>query len=200
MKDPGYSVMVQINLTDEYLPYLNEIKNICTEKVGAPPQVAATRKEKSITKDIELLNLSGEKEYINQAIEFKSPLFDFTMDNFNVKRKEFCYAGDWTYVLNLQTGVLKRCYSSYIFQNIFENIEKPIIELAVGNNCGSRFCFNSSHFMALGVIPSVETPSYAELRNRKKARWYSDEMECFLSQRLYQNNFEYRKMKKYYQI
>lgn len=196
MKEAGCSVMVQINLTDEYVPNLEEIRKICIERVGAPPQVAATRKEKSITSGIELLTLSSEKEYTNQAERFKSPLFDFTMKNFNVKRKEFCYAGDWTYVLNLQTGILKRCYSSYIFQNVFKDIEKPIMELAVGNNCRSAFCFNSSHFMALGVIPSIETPTYEALRNRTESNWYSEEMKSFLSQKLYNNNLEYSKMKK----
>ena len=49
-----------------------------------------------------------QQEYVEIGKGFVSPLFDFTTHNFNVKRKEFCYAGSWAYTLNLKTGVLKR--------------------------------------------------------------------------------------------
>ena len=95
------------------------------------------------------------------------------------------------------TGILKRCYASTIHQNIFKNIEQPIMNLAVGNECNSLFCLNSSHFMALGTIPAVPTPSYAELRNRNDAKWYSTEMEDFLNGKLKQNNKEYSLIQKF---
>lgn len=126
---------------------------------------------------------------------FESPLFDFTMKNFNVKRKEFCYTGDWTGILDLSTGIMRRCYSSYIFQDIFKNPNEPIRFLAMGHLCGSPFCMNSSHFMSLGVIPSVDTPTYAQLRERS-ANWYSEEMHKFLSSKLSESNDEYGIAKK----
>lgn len=191
VRSMGASIMVQINLCDEYIPYLEEIKNICIERVGAKPQVAATRKEEKMLQKIELLTKHTENEYLSYGRQFDSPLFDFTMKNFNVKRNEFCYAGDWTGNLDLSTGQFRRCYSSYIFQNIFENPDKPIHFLAVGTHCGSPFCMNSSHFMSLGVIPQVKTPTYAELRNREEANWYTDDMKQFLEGRLYNSNLEY---------
>lgn len=121
----------------------------------------------------------------------KSPLFDFSVKNFMVKRCEFCYAGDWSGILNLATGILTSCYGYGIKQNIFKNINKPIKFEAIGKNCPFNYCFNATHFMALGIIPSVETPSYADLRNRKKAGWYSEEMEEFLSKKLINNNKKY---------
>lgn len=51
--------------------------------------------------------------------KFNSPLFDFTMKNFNKKQKKFCYAGSWAFILNLQTGILKRCYSWEMQQSTF---------------------------------------------------------------------------------
>lgn len=195
MRNSGASVLVQINLCDEYIPYLEEIQNICMEKIGALPQVAATRKEDTC-KNVSLMTAHSEKEYVEYGKKFKSPLFDMTIKNFNVKRNEFCYAGDWTFVLNLMTGILSKCYGVNGGQNIFEEIEKPIKFEAIGNNCESTFCFNSSHFMSLGVIPSINTPSYASLRNRKEAKWYTKQMEDFLSSKLVDNNEEYPDKKK----
>lgn len=190
VKSLGCSYLVQLNLTDVYLPYIDEIKDICLREIGAYPQIAATRKEDSLKKIKIYSNLSDE-EYIKIGEGFSSPLFSFTMKNFNVKRKEFCYAGAWTYTLNLQTGILKRCYASCIFQNIYKDVDSKIMNLAVGNSCGSTFCLNSSHFMSLGAIPEVSCPSYAKLRNREDAKWYSPEMELFLSGKLKDNNKEY---------
>ena len=118
------------------------------------------------------------------------------MKNFNVKRKEFCYAGAWAYTLNFKTGVMKRCYASAIHQNIFKNPDKPIMNMAVGNCCGSLFCLNSSHFMSLGVIPNVDTPTYADLRDRESAKWMTPEFRSFVSGRLYNSNRKYGVWKK----
>lgn len=67
-----------------------------------------------------------------------------------MKRKEFCFAGDWSGTLNLQTGVLTKCYADYDGVNIFEDVDAPIPFEAVGKHCGSPYCVNSSHFMSLG--------------------------------------------------
>lgn len=184
----GCSFLVQINLYDGYIPYLEDIKKLCVDNVNALPQVAATRKEESLTKKIELMTDASMDEYVNMGKSFDSPLFDFTMKNFNKKRREFCYAGAWSYTLNLKTGVLKRCYASTIHQNIFADPEKPLLEMPVGKCCGSLFCLNSSHFLSLGVIPELNTPNYADLRNRPQANWYTKEMYEFLSGKLSSSN------------
>lgn len=196
VRKAGASILVQFNLCDEYIPYLDEMERICVERVGAKPQVAATRKESKGLQKIELMTSHTQKEYEEYGRHFESPLFDFTMKNFNVKRKEFCYAGDWTGNLDLATGIMRRCYSSYIFQDIFKNPKEPLRLLAVGNHCGSSFCMNSSHFMSFGVIPSIDAPTYAELRNRKEAGWYTEEMEEFLSGKLDDSNVQYSPAKK----
>lgn len=189
----GYSFVVQMNLYDGYLQYLEEIKEICLKEVGALPQLAATRLEKDgdVKGNIFLHTKLSTEEYSKVGKEFQSPLFDFTMQNFNVKRREFCYAGDWSFNLNLKNGNLKACYHSGKAQNIFEDISKPIIFSAVGHNCNSRYCVNSSHFLSLGVIPSLDTPTYAQLRNRKEANWYHPDFEKTL-------NLQFKEYKKEY--
>lgn len=190
----GCSFLVQINLCDEYIPYLEEIKNLCVEKVGAPPQIAVTRDQSA--GHICLRTQHTTDEYIQMGNSFDSPLFDFGMKNFLVKRKEFCYAGDWSFKLYLHTGVLRSCYDSLSTQNIFKNPNKPIRFRAIGNNCKSPYCVNSTHFMSLGVIPEIVTPSYAELRNRPDANWYTPKMQAFLGGKLSDENREYGSSRK----
>ncbi len=194
MKKAGASVLVQINLCDEYLPYLEEIKKICVDKVGAMPQVALTRNEK--TQPMSIMTDKSAQEYYNIGKQFDSPLFDFTFKNFMVKRTEYCYAGEWSGVLDMKTGILKKCYAQPGGVNIFENIDRPILFKAVGCNCCSTYCINSSHFMSLGVIPSIKTPTYAELRNRSSAKWYSKEMDMFLNSKLEESNKKHSAIKK----
>lgn len=194
MKDAGCSIVVQLNMCDEYMPLLDEIKARCMEELGALPQVAVTRKESGFpVKRIELYTAGSEEAYIQAGKGFESPLFDYTLKNFLKHRKEFCYAGDWSYQLNLQNGLLKRCYCSCVVQNIFKDPEKKLMHLAVGHACNSLYCNNSSHFMALGVIPELDGPSYAELRDRPQACWYSPEMRGVLGAKLSQTNAAYGK-------
>lgn len=191
VKEHGASFIVQINLCDEYLPYWDEIRQICIEQVGAPPQVAATRKENNLENDVELYTQLSREEYEAQGRKFDSPLFDFTMKNFMVKRTEFCYAGKWTFVLNLQTGIIRPCYCSLTHKNIYKDIDKPITFHPIGANCQSPFCMNSSHFIALGCIPTyADAPSYSALRNRtgNNGGWQTSDFQMFTSQKLYENN------------
>lgn len=197
IQNAGCSFLVQLNLCDEYIPYIDEIKEICLKEVGALPQVAATRKEDFSNKEqkFELHTDLSDEEYIEEGKKFESPLFDFTIKNFLVKRKEFCYAGDWSFLLNLQTGDIKKCYAEEEHQNIFEDISKPIEFEAIGNNCECKYCINSSHFMSLGIIPGIEAPTYAELRDREQCKWYNKETRKFLNSKLKESNKEYSKIK-----
>ncbi len=196
----GISFVLQLNLYDGYMPYVDDIKKISKERVGAYPQVALTRKEynkEHILTKTEIFTEKSEEEYIKEGKKYDSPLFDFTTKNFNVKRKEFCYAGDWSGALNLITGDLKKCYAYPFRQNIFKDINKPINFEALGKNCNSPYCINSSHFMSLGVIPSIKTPTYRQLRDRPEAGWYaSDEIKTAFDSKLIESNKEYGKLKK----
>lgn len=194
IRKAGCSFLIQINLYDGYIPYLTEIEEYCVNNFGAKPQVAATRDEESIP--FKLHTSLPKDEYLKLGRKMRSLLFDFTMENFMVKRKEYCYAGDWSFILDLDSGIMRRCYNMPFGVNIFENPEEPIKFEAVGRGCRKEFCVNSSHFLSLGVIPSIETPTYAELRNRPEANWYTDEMQLFLSQKLSDSHKLYSPMRK----
>src|SRR5690554_6341705 len=198
IRKAGCSFFVQVNMSDEYMPIWDNIKSKVVEKTGALPQVASTRDESEKPKRYKVFTKKPEHEYISISREANSPLFEFTLSNFMKKRKEFCYAGDWSGKLNLGTGILSGCYGFGIKQNIFEDINKPIRFEAIGRNCPFLYCFNSSHFLSLGTIPSIWKHSYGELRNRENVGWYSQKMKSFLNERLFDNNDEYSLCKKIY--
>lgn len=194
VREAGASILLQMNLCDEYIDCNEEIMDVCMKRVGAYPQVALTREER--TQPISIYTTLSRDEYRRQGERYQSPLFEFTCENFLQKRKEFCYAGDWSGVLDLQTGIMKKCYAERGGVNIFEDIEKPIEFEALGCNCKSEYCINSSHFLSLGVIPELVTPTYGELRNRKVAGWYTDKMEEVLNSKLSESNEEYSQEQK----
>ena len=187
VKKAGCSFLIQLNLADEYIECIDEIKSYCIKHFGAYPQIALTRKEGS---NFEIFSSRSDEEYVKYGKSFHSPLFDMTLENFRNKRREFCYAGDWTYTLNLATGDLSSCYFSNPFYNIFKNPEERVKKNTVGNHCGSPFCINSSHFMSLGVIPEIKCPTYVALRDRN-GEWYTQKTREFLSQKLYDNHKQY---------
>ena len=194
VRDTGCSFLVQLNLVDEYIACIDEIKEYCDREFGSLPQIALTRREGS---EYEILTDYPDYEYVKYGRSFHSPLFEFTCKNFNIKRREFCYAGEWSFKLDLASGELKSCYFCKPFYNIYDNPSERIKTLTVGNNCGSRYCVNSSHFMSLGVIPEIKCPTYVALRNRD-GMWYTPEMSAFLSQKLYENNRQHGRLGQYF--
>ena len=179
VRDAGCSILLQINLVDEYIPHWNEIKRLALEHTGALPQVALTRDENNNTyKPMTKLNFENYKR-IGRGMQ--SPLFEFTCKNFMVKRKEFCYAGYWSATLDMASGILTGCYGNGFKYNIFAKPNEPIPFKPIGRNCTCKYCINSSHFLSQGCIPSIlPLPSYGELRNREEANWYTKEMRDFL--------------------
>lgn len=192
--DAGCSFVLQVNLVDEYLPYWEELKSLAIEHVGALPQVALTRKEMKHGYKV-MTNLSIDK-YVTVAREMHSPLFEFTLQNFNKEQNGFCYAGDWSATLDLYTGEMTSCYGQGIHQNIYNDLNEPIIFKPLGCCCAD-YCVNSSHFLSLGCIPQNKTATYASLRNRELAFWYNDDMKKFLSSKLEDENIRVKYEKCY---
>lgn len=197
VRQAGCSFLVQFNMYDEYIPHLETMKQLCMDNVGAIPQIALTRDEMS--DEIKILSNLSRESYYKLGESFNSPLWNFTNKNFLIKRNEFCYAGDWSFRLDLTTGEAKRCYFEDCTQNFYKDIDKPINFCAVGCECGLPYCINSSHFIALGNIPQIECPTYSDLRNRKckdGTEWEQPQMKSFLNTKLYENNRRYIEEKK----
>lgn len=198
VRDAGCSFTLEATPSDEWIPYIDEMKQVAIDNVGAVCHITIARDERDPER-LPILTSLSRKEYERTWKNFDSALFNYKLTIFEKKRKEFCYAGDWSFYLNLATGKMTQCYCSYTSQNIFENPEQPIAFKAIGNNCNQHHCYNGHAFLALGNIPELKSPTYGELRNRvctDGSEWLKPEMKHFMSTKLYQSNKEYSLFKK----
>lgn len=197
VKNLGASFTVEVTPSDELIPYIEDIKKICLEKLGALCHITIARDDR--TSGIDVLSNYDFEEYKKIWGQFNSELFSFKSEIFYHKRKEFCYAGEWSGYLNLESGLLRQCYCGKILGNIYENISAPIPFEAIGHHCTLAHCYNGHAFLTLGDIPELNTPTYADVRNRiciDGSEWLSPKMKAFMSSKLSESNEEYRSTKK----
>ena len=118
------SFTIEVTPSDELIPYIDEMKKVSIEHLGALPHITVARDESK--SDYPLLTKLSREEYIKTWGQFDSMMFDFKIKVFGQKRKEYCYAGNWTWTLNLITGTMKQCYKTNFFANI-SNCSKLIL-------------------------------------------------------------------------
>ena len=198
MRDAGASFTLEATPSDELLPHIQEMRDLALKEVGAVCHVTVGRDEHDMS-TLGILTKMDREEYRKTWSAFDSKLFNYKFSIFGVRRREFCHAGDWTSCLNMGTGVLSQCYGGLFSQNIMDDVTKPIEFKPIGCHCQQPHCYNGHAWIALGAIPELEAPTYAELRNRECAdgtEWLQPKMKAFLSQKLYDNNAEYGQCKK----
>ena len=198
IKNSLISYTIEITPHDELIKYIDEIKTISLSKFGALPHITVARDEN--TKNIELLTNFQREKYAQIWGQFDSKLFDFKLRIFNEKRKEFCYAGDWSLKLDLETGKYRQCYRGCELGNICD--EGAIHFKAIGC-CPLPHCFNGHAFLALGNIPGLQVPTYSDERNRIMKdgdNWLKQDCAKFFSTKLYESNEQYSSIKKGYYI
>lgn len=197
VRNAGCSFTLEVTPSDELISHIDDVIKISNEKLGAPCQITIARDDR--TKGIEILSEHNFEDYKKIWSKFNSDLFDYKKDIFYKKRKEFCYAGDWSIYLNLSTGDVFQCYNSRVIDNIYKDINKPIKFEAIGANCPMAHCYNGHAYLALGDIPELDAPTYSKLRNRideNGNEWLSEKMKFFMEQKLYENNIEYNEKQK----
>ena len=167
VKNAGISYTIEITPHDELIPYINEIKEFSLKSFGALPHITVARNE--ATEKIELLTKLSREEYKKTWSVFSSPLFDFKLSIFGRKINEFCYAGQNSLYVYLESGEYKSCYCGDHLGNLFKDIEKPIDFSPIGT-CKLPHCFNGHAFLALaGNVPdfNMPIPTYKDERDRK---------------------------------
>jgi len=198
VRNAGCSISLELTPSDEMIPYIDDAIALCRKRTGAICHVTVARNEKN--SELTILTQYTKSEYEDIWNKFQSDLFKFKMQVFGVKRYEYCYAGLWSCVLDLVTGNLIQCYRGELLQNIFEDIERPIHFAPIGCHCAQPHCYNAHAFMTLGVIPSISTPRFADMRNRlcdNGSEWLTPEMKAFLNRKLGDENPELTWIKKH---
>lgn len=184
VRQAGCSFSLEVTPSDELIPYIDELKEESLKRVGALPHLTVARDETN--PNFVLLTKMSREDYIKTWSTFNSPLFDFKIKVFLEKRNEFCYNGLWGGILSLESGRLRACDHTNIDKDIFADFSEPITMRPVGK-CNRAHCHNAHSWLTLGMLPSIETPRYASMRDRidsEGRHWLNDDMRQFLSQKL----------------
>lgn len=198
MRDSGCSFTVELMPYDELIPEISTIMDLCKKELGAVCQITVGRNDLTGTK--ELLTTQKREEYEKTWKIFDSNMFNFKMEIFDRKIREFCYAGAWSMYIDLGSGDAKPCYGQLINQNIFENPDKPIVFEPVGKHCRQPYCYNGHAFLTMGVVPELATPYYSDIRNRVTedgSEWLTPDVKKAFSQKLSVSNEEWTNIKKF---
>ena len=188
-KKNGISIAVEMVASDNYIPEIPNIINKCQKEIKSLPEINIARKDPEFS----TLTKLSTSDYIKIWSVFQSRSFDMKLKTVGFKRKEFCYAGEWSVTLDLGTGAMSKCYACHL-QNIFENPNKKIKFEAIGKHCPLPYCHNSHLWMAIGNIPELDFPSLYEIRNKQCSdgtEWVSSKFKNFISQKVYNNHKAY---------
>lgn len=191
MKQVGCSFTVELTPCDEEIPYIDDIKKKCVDNLGALCHITIGRSDIDPEHRIPHLSELSFPKYKKIWGQFDSDLFDFKKGLFYQKRDEFCYAGLWSASINLGEGNISQCLCGKSLGNIFENIDKPIKFEPVGKNCRLAHCFNGHVYLAFGCIPSINSYTYCDVRNRVCAdgtEWLQPDYKELFSSKLIESN------------
>lgn len=157
LKQKGIAFTVELTVNDETIPFIDEIKTVSMQRLGALPHVIESRNEG----EEHLYRLTKLPVDEHQKIwgSFESPLFNYQQKNWDKQITNFCYAGDWRISLEINDGSVHQCDCIFVdtrLQNIFEidgGGGYPFT--AIGGNCPLRHCY-AAHYQSCFVNAFVE--------------------------------------------
>lgn len=197
MKNNKVSFTVEVTPSDELIPFIEDLKDYCLTNFGALCHITIARDDR--TGGIDVLSSLEYKDFKTVWSQFDSRMFDFKTEIFYHKRYEFCYAGDWSIYVNLETGNINQCYCGKSIGNLFD-FSKPISFEAIGKKCSLPHCYNGHAFLSIGDIPEINSTTYDLTRNRQcldGTEWLQPEMKGIMHSRLQESNKEYSAYKKW---
>lgn len=196
MRSSGCAFTCELTTSDDLIPEIDQIKEIVKSELGDYCHVTIARDDR--TRDIKHLSSLSWEDYMDTWKSFHSSLFDFKTTIFSKKRKEFCYAGDWTLYVNLSTGEYRPCNCGRVLGNIYD--EKELNFCAIGR-CELPHCYNGHSWLVLGAIPQFTDVTYADERDRiglKNEHWLNPEFREAFQTKLEHTNQQYSSVRKGY--
>ena len=194
--DAGISLTVEITPHDELVPEIDEIKKFSMEHFGALPHITVARDENN---HFRRLTKYSEQEYFDIWNQFDSELFRFKSKIWGKRVHDFCYAGHWTYSVNIADGKMQCCSSGKRVGNLYKSKKLPVKPTC--KSCNQYHCYNGHSWIALGCITTIEAPTYKEMRDRVRTdgtHWLYPRMADVFSQKLYNQNKPYSVLKRLY--
>lgn len=194
IKNSPCSYSIEITPCDSLIQEIDRVKEEFEDKAGgAMPHITFTRDAEK--EGLDLLSDLSLEEYKNTWSVFHSDLFALKCRLYKKKIEQFCYAGNWSYRINLVNGNLQSCYRQELRGTIFDREQKVLPLLTVGQSCRMDYCFNNHAFLAWGDVPELPCENYLKVRDRVSENgfhWVKDSYAAFMGQKLYDNNFAYR--------
>lgn len=143
MKTKNVSYSVECVAYDGLVPYVEAIKELSLKEFGALPHILTGRSEKEKEKFIRLDTNMPCSEYRRIWSDFESDLFEFQLSDFDKTYKDyFCYAGDYSGILDLDSGNFIPCAGNALkVTNFYSNIEEKIRFTPMGKSCPLDNCF-----------------------------------------------------------
>lgn len=191
MRDAGASYTLEVTPYDNLIPIVDEMIERAHVEGFATPHFTVARDETNMSVMAKRTNLSDE-DYIKTWGKYDSTMFDFKMSIFQHRRKEFCYAGDWVFLLDLGTGKMATCHDAQMVGvTILDEPDRPIPFAPCGHHCKAPHCWNGHVWLTLGAIPSLAAPTYDRLRNRVNpdgSEWLQPKMKAFMATKLIESN------------
>lgn len=196
MRNAGCAFTCELTPCDAFIPYIDDIKSVCVEKLGALCHVTIARDD--TTGGIKHLSTHSWKEYQKIWEVFDSELFEFKKTIYYKKRKEFCYAGARTLFVDLASGKYRACNCGRSLGNIYEDGE---IKFEAVGCCALPHCFNGHSWLVLGAMAHFTDVTYAQERdrvNQEGVHWLNEDYGKLFSLKLDDLNTEYSNLKKMY--
>lgn len=166
--EAGASCFPFLVICEEYIPLLDEIKSVFIENLGELPHCTSALDFTEAKMQPYGFYNSEFKKIVTE--KFGSKIND-TFDRFlsvDVK-KHFCYAGEWSFVLNTSNGSISRCFYSPSEQNIFKDISSEIKLGAIGTNCCIGNCALHYNLVSQGIMPDFDDViSYGDMLYKPK--------------------------------
>lgn len=196
------SFTVEMGASDDYIPYIDEIKKYSLENFGALPHITILRDNDNPKKM--MTNLTKQK-YKQIWSSFDSSFFDIRWKYWNSpSNKTYCFAGYFTNTIDLIPGILRPCSflekSPYEI-NIFENTAEEYPCIPIGYKCPAEHCVLCHAFLAFGDKPQLDTPTYTTVRNRVMTdgrEWLKDTIKDAFNTKMYETNPDYKDIQKRY--
>lgn len=192
----GISLTIEITPHDELIPEIPEVKEFSLKHFGALPHITIARDENNEFKKLTKLS---DSEYEKVWGQFDSDLFKFKSKIWGRRMNKFCYAGAWTYSINIADGGVGRCSYGMHIGNLFKDKKLPIKPMCKA--CKIPHCYNGHSWVALGCITDIETPTYAQMRDRVRqdgSHWLYPRIANVFSQKLYEHNKPWGLLKRVY--
>lgn len=164
LKKSGISFLMTLTVGESYVPYLQEIRDICLEKVNILPFASIALDPENGWKRCAFYNEDIQKQIYDLFSYCEASAENDKMSS--EPRKEFCYAGDWSFALNLENGYISKCFYGSSIDNIFEDLERKINFEAIGK-CPSECCVCGGLLLGAGVIPELAFPSIGQQLNNQ---------------------------------